>query len=411
MRILQLTKKFPYPLNDGESIAVTFLAKALRDLGHEVSLLSMNTKKHFFDLEQLPASFDHYQVVETSYLDNSVNFFNVLSNFFTSKSFHVDRFITEDFRQKLIKILEKGQFDVVFIETIILAPYIDVIRQHSKAVVAMRTHNVEHEIWAHIAANSKSLPKKVILNQASARLRKFELSAMNKVDLFVAIANSDLVKFQKMGLTQKSIVVPIGLDETLYEPDNTSYEGPMSMSFIGSLDWMPNVEGLKWFLETAWSRVSRSFPDLEFHVAGKKTPSSLMNLKIPKVIFHGEVENAPNFINGHSVMIVPLLSGSGIRAKIIEGMMLGKVIITTSLGLEGIEATHNLNILIADTPDDFVQNIQFCMNNPKRLKEIGQEARDFALNHFSNLAIAKVLVDGVKGKEVVAPLSTASNES
>ena len=401
MRILQLTKKFPYPLNDGESIAVTFLAKALRDLGHEVSLLSMNTKKHFCDLGELPKDFDHYQSIETSYLDNSVNYFNVLSNFFTNKSFHVDRFITVDFRQKLIKILEENQFDMVFIETIILAPYIDVIRKHSKAVVAMRTHNVEHEIWAHIAANSKSLPKKIILNQASARLRKFELGAMNKVDLFVAIANSDLLKFQKFGLTQKSIVVPIGLDETLYEPDNFSYDQPMSMSFIGSLDWMPNVEGLNWFLETAWPHISNLFPSLEFHVAGKKTPSSLMNLKIRHVTFHGEVDNAPEFINGHSVMIVPLLSGSGIRAKIIEGMMLGKVIITTSLGLEGIEATHNANILIADTPEDFVKHVRFCMNNPKRLKEIGQEARDFALNHFSNLAIAQVLVDGVLGKEAV----------
>lgn len=384
-------------MNDGESIAVTFLAKALRDLGHEVSLLSMNTKKHFFDLAQLPSDFDHYKAIETSYLDNSVNYFNVLFNLFTSKSFHVNRFITVDFREKLIKILKEGQFDVVYIETIILAPYIDVIRKYSKAIVAMRTHNVEHEIWAHIAANSKSIPTKIILNQASARLRKFELGAMNKVDLFVAIAESDLIKFQKFGLTQKSIVVPIGLDETLYKPDDSSFTKPMSVSFIGSLDWMPNIEGLNWFLETAWPRIYNAHPSLEFHVAGKQTPSSLMNLKIPNVIFHGEVDDAPEFINEHSVMIVPLLSGSGIRAKIIEGMMLGKVIITTSLGLEGINAKHAENILIADTPEDFVMNVQFCLENPKRLKEIGQEARDFALNHFSNLAIAQVLVDGVLG--------------
>jgi len=223
---------------------------------------------------------------------------------------------------------------------------------------------------------------------------------MNKVDLFVAIAESDLIKFQKFGLTQKSIVVPIGLDETLYKPDDSSFTKPMSVSFIGSLDWMPNIEGLNWFLETAWPRIYNAHPSLEFHVAGKQTPSSLMNLKIPNVIFHGEVDDAPEFINEHSVMIVPLLSGSGIRAKIIEGMMLGKVIITTSLGLEGINAKHAENILIADTPEDFVMNVQFCLENPKRLKEIGQEARDFALNHFSNLAIAQVLVDGVLGKEV-----------
>ncbi len=396
MRILQLCKKFPYPLNDGESIAVTFLAKALRDLGHEVTLLSMNTKKHFFDLEQLPAEFDHYERIETSYLDNSVNYLNIFSNLFTTKSFHVYRFITEDFRQKLIGLLTQGDYDLVLLETIILAPYIEVIRGHSKALVAMRAHNVEHEIWAHIAANSKSLPKKIVLNQASSRLKKFELSVMNKVDLFVAIAESDLVKFRAFGLKKQSVVVPIGLDEKLYIPDYQSFRRSLSLSFIGSLDWMPNVEGLNWFLETAWPAVHRAFGDLTFHVAGKKTPTSLLNLRIPNVTFYGEVPDAPAFINEHSVMIVPLLSGSGIRAKIIEGMMLGKVVITTRLGLEGIFATHQENILIADTPDEFVDAIRFCHSHPEKLIKIGQSARTFALKHFSNLAIGQVLVDGVE---------------
>lgn len=401
MRILQLCKKFPYPLNDGESIAVTFLAKALRDLGHEVTLLSMNTKKHFFDLTRLPADFDYYEQIETSYLDNSVNYFNVLSNFFSKKSFHVSRFITDDFRQKLVHILDAGAFDMVLLETVILAPYIDIIRTHSDALVAMRTHNVEHEIWAHIASNSKFLPKKIILNQASARLRKFELNAMNKVDLFVAISESDLKKFKKLGLQRQSIVVPIGLDESLYHPDNKSFKRPLSLSFIGSLDWMPNVEGLQWFLKTAWPTISKLYPKLTFHVAGKKTPTSLINLKIPNVTIHGEVESAPDFINQHSVMIVPLLSGSGIRAKIIEGMMLGKVIITTRLGLEGIAATHLMHVLIADTPQEFVDNIRFCMENPQKLSKIGEHARHFALKQFSNLAIAQVLVDGVHSQQGV----------
>lgn len=399
MRILQLCKKFPYPLNDGESIAVTFLAKALRDLGHEVTLLSMNTKKHYFDLAQLPADFDHYQDIETSYLDNSVNYLNIFKNLFTKDSFHVIRFVTDDFRQKLKSLLRAQEFDVVFLETIIMAPYIEDIRAETNALIAMRAHNVEHQIWEHIAANSKFFLKKFILNKASARLRKFELDAMNKVDLFVAIAESDLVRFKEFGLAQRSITVPIGLDASLYVPDFQSFERPLSLSFIGSLDWIPNVEGLMWFLDNSWPKISKKYPNLQFHIAGKKTPTSIKKLNIPNVHVHGEVESAPDFINQHSVMIVPLLSGSGIRAKIIEGMMLGKVIITTRLGLEGIDAKHKEEVLIVETPKEIMEALQYCHENSQSLLQIGQNARSFALKNFSNTAIAKVLVEGLVSKE------------
>ncbi len=395
MRILQLCKKFPYPLNDGESIAVTFLAKALKDLGHEVTLLSMNTKKHFFDLKQLPSDFDQYVKIETSYLDNSVNFINIIANYFTKKSFHVSRFVTEDFRQKLIRLLKEGDFDLVLLETVILAPYIADIRAHSKALVTMRAHNVEHEIWANIASNTNSLPKKIILNKASSSLKKHELESMNQVDLFVAISEPDLKKFKKFGLKKDAIVIPIGLDETIYQSDYQSFKRHLSMSFIGSLDWMPNVEGLKWFLEKSWPRIHQNYPALKFEVAGKKTPKALFELAIPNVRFLGEVPDAPEFINKHSIMVVPLLSGSGIRAKIIEGMMLGKVIITTKLGVEGIPATHKENILFADTPESFFEAIKYCYDNQDDLIEMGLNAREFALDHFSNLAIAQDFIRGV----------------
>ncbi len=381
-------------MNDGESIAVTFLAKALKDLGHEVTLLSMNTKKHFFDLSQLPNDFDQYTKIETSYLDNSVNFFNVVANYFTQKSYHVSRFVTEDFRQKLIQLLKTENYDLILLETIILAPYIADIRANSKALVTMRAHNVEHQIWANIATNTNSIPKKIILNKASSRLKKHELSAMNEVDLFVAISEPDLVKFRRLGLKRNAIVIPIGLDETIYQSDYQSFNRPLSISFIGSLDWMPNVEGLHWFLDTSWTKIHQKYPNLTFEIAGKKTPKALFDLKIPNVRFLGEVPDAPEFINQHSIMIVPLLSGSGIRAKIIEGMMLGKVIITTKLGVEGIPATHQENILLADTPEDFFAAIKYCHDHSDKMLEIGKNAREFALDHFSNLSIAQDLING-----------------
>lgn len=388
MRILQVCKKFPYPLNDGESIAVTFLAAALRDLGHEVDLLSLNTTKHFVDLDSLPPDFNFYRRVAATRLDNRVTPWNVAANLlFSRKSFHVSRFVNEAFRQRLIRMLKETSYDLVLLETIILAPYIDTIRQHSDAKVVMRAHNVEHEIWVRVAANSSPL-RRLVLQKASHRLRKFELEAMNKPDLFVAISEPDLVKFRALGLRRPAIVTPIGIDAAAYLPDDAAFDGPLRLSFIGSLDWLPNVEGLRWFLDKVWPALHARYPNLEFHVAGKKAPPAIMGLDLPGVTVHGEVADAPAFTNAYPVMVVPLLAGSGIRAKIIEAMMLGRVVITTTIGLLGIPAGHGHEVLVADTVEDFVRAVDWCVAHPDELLEMGRRAARFAREKFDNKRIA-----------------------
>ena len=107
MKILQLTKKFPYPLKDGEAIAITSLAKALNELNCEVSLLSMNTTKHFFDIDTLPVSFDHYKSMDLVTVDNRLKVFDAFLNLFSSQSYHISRFVSKSYKTKLIELLGK----------------------------------------------------------------------------------------------------------------------------------------------------------------------------------------------------------------------------------------------------------------------------------------------------------------
>ena len=118
MRILQISNKFPYPLKDGAAIAITYLAKAFDELGHEVSLLSMNTSKHWFDTATLPPDFNHYQAVYTTYIDNRIRPFPALLNLFTDKSYHIERFKDAGFASKLREILQAQDFDVVQLESV-----------------------------------------------------------------------------------------------------------------------------------------------------------------------------------------------------------------------------------------------------------------------------------------------------
>jgi hypothetical protein len=393
MKILQLCKKFPYPLKDGEAIACTYLAQAFAALGHDVTLLSMNTSKHFFDTAQLPADFNHYRAVHTVYVDNRIRPLPALLNLFTDRSYHVERFDQPAFAERLAAVLQAERFDVVQLESIYLAPYLPVIRRHApRALIALRAHNVEFEIWERVAQGSHPL-KRWYLERITPRLKRYEVGHLNHYDLVVGIAGRDVEHFRRLGLARPAVVAPIGLDCRAYRPDEASFQRPLSLSFIGSLDWMPNLDGLRWFLDRVWQPLlAPAFPELTFHIAGRNTPSWLRELRLPGVEVHGEVPDAAEFINRHSCMVVPLLSGGGMRAKILEGFALGKVVLSTRLGMEGIPARDRAQALLAEQPEDFLRAVEWCYAQGPRLVELGRRARTFCEAQFDNVEVARQLL-------------------
>jgi polysaccharide biosynthesis protein PslH len=395
MKILQLTKKFPYPLNDGEVIAITSLARALNTLGSEVSLLSMNTTRHFFEEKSIPDDFNHYHSVDVITVDNRLKVLDAFLNLFSSQSYHISRFISKKFENKLIELLRNNSFDIIQLETLYLAPYVDTIRKYSSAKIVMRSHNVEHEIWKRITDNTAISAKKMYLQLLSKRLENFELQYLNKYDMMVAITQRDLDFFKKLGCSIPAHVSPIGLKLSDYPSVDIQSENP-SFCFIGSLDWMPNIEGVKWILDKVWPLVVKKTPGARFHIAGKNAPDFLLNGKWKNVFVHGEVPSAVDFINAHNVMLVPLFSGSGMRVKILEGMALGRVVLSTQLGLEGIHAQKGKNVLIADEAEDFANQIINCYNNPELISKIGLDAVGFVHQNYDNVAIAEQLINFYK---------------
>ncbi|MEM9259965.1 MAG: glycosyltransferase family 4 protein, partial [Bacteroidota bacterium] len=164
------------------------------------------------------------------------------------------------------------------------------------------------------------------------------------------------------------------------------------LHFIGSLDWLPNLEGLQWFLTDVWPLISQRFPDLKFHVAGRNMPPAIAQLRMKNVIIHGEVESSCDFVAAHSISIVPLLSGGGMRAKILEAMSLARVVISTSVGLEGINAKHRRDLFVADTPEQFVDAIADCLRRGRKLERIGRAAATRFHKKYDRRVLAEKLL-------------------
>lgn len=389
MQILQLCKKFPYPLKDGESIAVTYLAQGLRQCGHDVTLLAMNTTKHPVEVSSLDDHLAHYKAVHFTILDNEIRPLHAFLNLFSSDSYNISRFENEAYRQKLISILKKQRFDVVQLESLYLTPYIDVIRANSDARIVLRAHNVEHEIWERMSVNEPVAFRRWYFDYSARKLKKYEIDQLSQIDQLLPISPVDELKFRKMGYQGNSMAVPIGLDLSQFEFEEVRAEVPLSVSFIGSLDWMPNIEGLNWFLEAVWPLLSTIFPRLRLHVAGRNCPDWLKQLSLHNVTVEGEVDDSRKFLHQHPIMVVPLLSGSGMRAKILEAMALGRVVVTTTLGVEGINARDKQDILIADTAEEFIRKFRFCYHHHRHLPSISSNARRTIELNFDHLEIAR----------------------
>jgi polysaccharide biosynthesis protein PslH len=388
MKILQLTNKPPYPDIDGGAIAVLNLTKGLAGLGHEVTVLSMNTLKHHTAPDVIPLHIRKLADLRFVEVPARISAPTALLNLlFSKKPYNAVRFFDKNFESALARLLQEKKFDIVQLEGLYVCPYIPVIRKFSDARIAYRAHNVEFEIWERTVILSSGLRKWYIKNLAK-RIRRFEISWLNKYDLLVPITPRDGEMLNRLGNHRPIHVSPTGIDSSVLIPDHTQIEYP-SLFHLGSLEWAPNQEGLLWFLKDCWPQLQSRFPDLKFFVAGRNAPSWLIDkLKQPGVVFEGEVPDAYKFMNTKAIMIVPLFSGSGMRIKIIEGMALGKSIVSTSIGAEGIGVEDVKNILIADNAQSFIAAVEKLISNKDLFNALGRESNLFIQKNFDNLALA-----------------------
>lgn len=395
MKVLQLCNKPPYPATDGGSIAMANITEGLIKHDVEVKLLTVSTDKHPFRISKFPDSIRKSASPESVYIDVKLNVIDAFSCLVTRDSYNVSRFFSPDFESKLISILDSSTFDIIHLESLFMTPYIGTIKRHSKAKIVLRSHNLEHIIWERLSNSEENKLKKIYLKHLAKNLKKYELEVINQVDAIASISCEDTTRFKKFKCNVPIESLPFGIDiSKMPFQSPTVPEGKVKFFHIGSMDWSPNQEGILWLLDQV---VKKTGDDFRIHLAGRNMPEWMFREENTKVKNHGEVDSAFDFMNQHDVMLVPLLSASGIRVKIIEGLALGKVIITTSIGAEGIDYTDGENILIADTPKEFLEKIEFVQNNKDEIIRIGENARKLAEEAFDTSKIIEKLLNFYNG--------------
>lgn len=378
-------------------MAIRSLASSLVSNGVTVDLLSLNTNKHRFssDIDDLDSTL--YRSIYMVEINTNFHPISFLINLFSNIPYQISRFVKKEYKVKLISLLIQNKYDFILLETVYLTPYIPVIKRYSSAKILLRTHNMEYEIWERLYKGANWGISKLLYLWLSHQMFRYESFRLQSIDYLIAISKRELLMYKASYPSLNGSVVPItwnALKESCQKTLKSNSQN-ISLFFIGSIDWKPNHEGLLWFLHKVWPICHAKFPHISFYVAGRNMPEKIKQMNLDGVFMMGEVDDAVAFVNQHDIAIVPLLSGSGMRAKIIEAMALGKVVITTSIGLEGIEAQNTLDVCLANSPEEFINVIQYLLTHPAQMIQIGINAQKNIRNNYESVTMGKKLLDSL----------------
>ncbi len=388
MRVLHLTNKPIYPLLDGGCVAMNQLSKLLVHQEFTVKNLTIETEKHPFRLEDFPANYRADLHPEAVFLNTELTIKGALKALLSGESYNLSRFRSEEFEQALIRVLKESQYDLVFCESVYLLPYIEVIREHSKAKVIVRTHNVEFKIWKRLAKQS-SFIKRWYLKKLSKALKKEELDLLQKADAIVAISEGDSVLFKESGIT-----VPITVIRVAMEKARETVSNPIAkFHHLGSMNWAPNVEAVNHLIHKLLPAIRKVIPDAELHLAGSFFPTKIHSNPSDGVFVHGFVEDRFQFISNHGIQLVPLKSGSGVRIKLLESLSNGIPIITTPIGAEGLAKGVDAALIIAENDANFVANAIELYKNDELRQELSRNAIEYIDEQYSFDSVNKRFIE------------------
>ncbi len=301
-------------------------------------------------------------------------------------SYNITRFSSARFRDKLIAVLRAETFDIVQLESLYMMPYLADVRRSTKAKVVYRAHNIEHQIWDRMAAGARGL-KQNYMRLLAQRLEAYERAHVNSADGVAAITGEDAAQLRRMGCGRPMIHLPYVLPL-----EGTQPEAPNNVFFhIGAMDWGPNIEAVRFLIEKIWPLISEQRPAAVLRLGGRNMPQDYVSADGIRV--DGEVADARAYMRENGILLTPLLSGGGMRIKLVEAMAMGRAVVTTSIGVEGIPVENGVHAAVADTAEAFAAAAIRMYDDEVWRRKIGQAAQQLVMENFDRRSVTRKLIE------------------
>lgn len=269
--------------------------------------------------------------------------------------------------------LDTGGFDLCIADFLCALPNVPL---NGPTPVLLFEHNVEYMIWKRLARTSKSWPRRLVLEGEWRRLRRFERLSCARVARTVAVSETDRDLLRSLSPEASVFAVPTGVDIQYFAPRPKVRER-REVVFVGSMDWYPNEDAMRWFIEAVLPELRRRVPDVLVTVVGRNPSTAFSrDAQVHGVHVTGTVADVRDYVARAAVCIVPLRIGGGTRLKIFEGMAMGKATVTTTIGAEGLPLLDGRDAVFADQADDFAKGVADLLLDPGRRRELGEAGRE-----------------------------------
>jgi len=296
-------------------------------------------------------------------------------------------------QQALDRILRGKPFDVVNLEFTFLGHCN--LRQappgERPPALVVDSHNIDYDL-ARQYARAGGLARRLYAGANWRKLRREELATYRDADGVYLCSMADQKRLLDHVPGARTLVIPNAADIEYYQPRATDPPSDgRTIVFFGHLSYFPNVDGVTHFAQEIWPRIAEAHPNARLKIIGGQAPQSLQALARPGIEFTGFVSDLRPHLAEAAAVIVPLRLGGGTRLKIVEAMAMGKAVVSTMLGAEGIEATPGRDLLVADEPAAFADAVNRLLADPGLAKRVGQSARELAVRRYAWSGAAKAL--------------------
>lgn len=383
MNILQISPRVPFPPIDGGKRGILNITKPLAERGHHITLiaLSRHTENNWSELER-------YCSLQVFYNNSEDSVWKVLRNLFSTTPYTVSKYHNANIIEKILRIIEQGNYDLVHVDTVHCAYYGALIKQRYNLPIVLRAHDYLTAMMERYSNCERNIALKLFSKLQVQKLRSYEGAVCLKFDRCMMVSKDDEEKLKKVAPTVKTVVIPPSVDTSYFTPHENIPE-PYSILWLGALSWLPNIDSLTWFVKKIFPLILRRCPSATLYVVGSGKINESKFIFPPRVKFIGFVEDIRESISKCAVAVVPLRIGSGVRLKLIELFAMGKPVVSTTLGAEGTGAKHGEHLLLADSEEDFASSVLQLLNDTALKERLSQKAREFAVNNFDCYILAE----------------------
>ncbi|MFK8068362.1 MAG: glycosyltransferase [Gammaproteobacteria bacterium] len=387
-KILFVTTRIPYPPWEGHQIRTYNLLKRVCEV-HEVHLVS------FVRSDEDPGHADHLRTIckSVELIDipadqNKVKLLStILSGVITKTPFVVIKYSAPEMKNALEKVIKNESPDLIHFDMLPLAQYLPLC---GNIPTVLNDHNVESLLVERRAEAASSLAQKIFFSNQAPKLEAFEKFATKNATEVLACSQDDADILSKMGNGKSIHVIANGVDIEQFQPDtspdnDTSAKVKVDQNkiiFVGGMGWFPNKDGMNFFIKEAMPLISDKNPDASLTVVGKSDGLAIPEQLRNKVSATGFVDDFRPLVHEAAVYILPLRVGSGTRLKLLEAMAMGKAIVSTTIGAEGVVLDDGKNVLIANTPEEIAAATLKLMDDKQLRDALGKAAHEQAENLY-----------------------------